>query len=149
MTDFTIVPEPELIPRILDRIPEFRERWDEHVQYWEGNDAGIFNDLAEFSHFVVEEFTAGKTEVVVRVFELCEEVLREEDYRLTGYIAIGVLETIQNIASHTDEGYVVFEPFLGPLSLKAWREIEVLWEGKESLADVVRAELADRSEETD
>lgn len=52
----------------------------------------------------------------------------------------GFLETVQNVASHRRCGSAAFERFLGPSSQRAWAELNKVWLGKKSLAEVVASE---------
>jgi hypothetical protein len=108
---------------------------------WEGEEAGIYNDLGEFATFVVDAYERQDTEPIVAAFRTIEELLGEGDEEVRT-AAIGFLEDIQNIASHRPFGAAVFIQWLGPKSKGQWAEIEETWRGKSSLADVVRAEIS-------
>ena len=45
--------EADIMPRLVASFPGFRPRWERHLQLWNGEPAGGFNDIAEFVHFVV------------------------------------------------------------------------------------------------
>ena len=45
--------EADIMPRLVASFPGFRPRWERHLQLWNGEPAGGFNDMAEFVHFVV------------------------------------------------------------------------------------------------
>jgi hypothetical protein len=53
---------------------------------------------------------------------------------------IGFLEDLQNVASWQPFGKTAFVPFVRPQSRDAWNEIERVWAGKTSLAEVIREE---------
>jgi hypothetical protein len=40
---------------LVEAFPAFSPRWRKHLEYWQGEPAGSYNDMAEFVHFVVEE----------------------------------------------------------------------------------------------
>jgi len=132
--------EAEIIPRFLEICADFRKQWEEHLEYWGKDERGMYNDIAEFAHFIVDSYKDGKTEKFPEVFKQIESYLVNGDEKVKEIISIGLLEDIQNIASHEEHGYEVFEKWLGPVSKKYWKEIEALWQGKSSLADVIRAE---------
>lgn len=129
------------MPFLLARCPGFEPRWAEHVKWWRGEEAGIYNDLGAFSEFVIEAFERGETDVVVAAFDAIEQLLRDGDKAVQQITAIDPLETIRNIASHRSYGKQALVKYLGPLSAQAWAHIEDTWRGKHSLADVVRAEV--------
>ena len=126
---------------LLTAFPSFSERWRNHIEWWGGEPAGEFNNMAEFVHFVVEDLQAnGKVDEVRRVFEFMEKQLEKSDQEGRDIIGWGFFETLQNVASHGPKGFQEYEQFLGPLSSQMWMEIQRVWAGKSSLADVIRAE---------
>ncbi|MCG8547394.1 MAG: hypothetical protein MJE12_24620 [Alphaproteobacteria bacterium] len=139
-------PPPELISRYLEVCPEFRRRWDEHLAYWKDEERGTFIDLAEVVHFIVDSYSGGQLDIVQRALTLTESLLAEDDPETNGLVTYGLLETLQTHASHKPYGSDVFEKFLGPISMQAWREIELDWQGKRSLAEVIRAEKSSKDD---
>jgi len=139
--------EGEVMPRLTADFPDFRPRWEKHLDLWKGEPAGSYNDIAEFAHFVVEDLhPKGKPADLQHAFDLMEHWLVYGNQRLRELIAIGFLEDVQNIASWQEFGKEAFIPFLGPESRREWNEIEKIWVGKTSLMDVVRAELKKRND---
>jgi hypothetical protein len=137
-----VIQKPQVIPLILTRCPSLRFAWEKHQEFWRGEEAGIYNDLAEFATFIVDAYARQDTGPIVAAFGAIEELLNEGDEEVRTAASIGFLEDIQNIASHRPFGATVFVQWLGPKSNKAWVEIEEMWRGKNSLMDVVRAEKA-------
>jgi hypothetical protein len=45
----------ETVLSLVDKFPIFLPRWRKHLEYWQGEPAGQYNDMAEFAHFVVED----------------------------------------------------------------------------------------------
>lgn len=126
---------------LLKAFPAFSGRWKEHVASCGGEQAGAYNDMAEFVHFVIDElYDEGNWHEVRRVFQLMEQFLIGADEDRRNLIGLGFFETLQNVASWKPGGYQQFEQFLGPISLAIWRELQRIWAGKSRLADVIRAE---------
>lgn len=96
--------------------------------------------MAELGSYAVAEFEAGHVEEIRPAFGLAERLIASGSEEERHAAIVGFLETIQNVASHRDHGAVVFEQFLGPNSRIAWTELNQLWKGKSSLAEVVAAE---------
>ncbi len=82
----------------------------------------------------------GRLDEVRNVFEFLERQFQEGDQETIDLIGWGFFETLQNVVSHRAKGYQEYEQFLGPASVRIWREIQRAWEGKSNLADVIRAE---------
>jgi hypothetical protein len=140
MTDVVPLPQPDLIPGFLEVCPEFAGPWREHIAYWAPDRAGAYNDMGELARFVVNSYAGGSTDVVARALARVEQLLQSNDEQTNGLLVVGLLETIQTIASHHSFGGSAFVGFLGPISRRAWAEIERAWEGQSSLMDVIRAE---------
>lgn len=96
--------------------------------------------MAELGSHVVALFEGGRIEEIPPAFELAERIIASgsEDERHAAIV--GFLETVQNVASHREHGATVFEQFLKPKSQIAWAELNQMWKGKTSLAEVVAAE---------
>jgi len=130
---------------LLMTFPAFSDRWRKHIEWWGGEPAGDFGDMAEFVHFVVDDLRGlGELDEIRRVFEFMESRLQQGDQETRDLIGWGFFETLQNVASHSANGYQEYEQFLGPASTEIWRLIEKVWAGKSSLMDVIRAERSHR-----
>ena len=140
MSDLELIGVPSVIPRFLEVCPSFQQRWDEHIAYWAGKPAGDYLDIAELAHHVVESYAAGDRSCLPAIFQLTEELLRAGHPKQKEIMSVGLLEDVQTIASHHDFGPDAFLSYLGPLSRDAWDEIARTWQGKSSLAQVVRSE---------
>jgi hypothetical protein len=137
-----VIKKTEIMPLILAKCPSFTPTWEEHQTFWQGEEAGIYNDLGEFATYIVDAYARKEIEPIVGAFATIEELLADGDEEVRTAAAIGFLEDVRNIASWRPFGAAVFIQWLGPKSKEAWAEIEEMWRGKTSLADVIRAEQA-------
>lgn len=97
--------------------------------------------MSEFVDFVAKDlYEKGKLDETRRAFQLLEGLLVEGDQETRDLIGLGFFETLQCAASWRPGGNRVYEQFLGPMSKRAWRELQRLWAGRSSLMDVIRAE---------
>lgn len=128
------------MPLLLEACPGFGPAWQEHVSWWKGEEAGVYNDAAEFARYLVESYERGSTSEFPAAFATIEKILAEGNQEARDVAGIGVIEDLQTIGSNHSCGAEVFTLWLGPLSKVAWAEIEKMWEGKESLMDVLRSE---------
>ncbi|MFY9805433.1 MAG: hypothetical protein WA211_11950 [Candidatus Acidiferrales bacterium] len=130
-----------VVTALLHAFPAFLDRWKEHIAWWGGNSAGSYNDIAQFAHFVIEDlYEKGNIEETRRVFQKFEGLLEGADEDSRNLIGIGFFEDLQNIASWRPGGSKVYEQFFGPVSQQIWSELQIMWAGKSSLMDVIRAE---------
>ncbi|HET9321033.1 MAG TPA: hypothetical protein VFO27_14695, partial [Bryobacteraceae bacterium] len=86
----------------------------------------------EFDHYIVEAYEQGNTTQYQKLFSAVERVLQNGDREVQNLIWVGLLEGIQNIASHRSFGADVFCAWLGPQTLIAWDEIN---RGMQKLAE--------------
>ena len=120
--------------------PGFERTWREHKKWWKDKEAGEYNDIAEFARYLVDSYEEGKTSEFPAAFAIIEKILNEGDSQAREVAVIGLIEDLQTIGSNRACGAEIFKAWLGPVSLLAWQEIERVWEGKNSLMDVLRAE---------
>jgi hypothetical protein len=135
-----MITKSQVIPMLLQASPGFQPAWQEHVTYWNGQESGCFNDAAEFARLLVVSFERGDTSEFPAVFATIERILNEGDSQARDVAAIGILEDLQTIGSNHSCGADVFVKWLGPTSRAAWAQIAKMWEGKNSLMDVLRSE---------
>jgi hypothetical protein len=131
----------QVMPLLMEAAPAFEESWRKHLEWWGDQERGDFNDVAEFAHYLVQSYAAGRTSELPPVFSTVEQILQDGDASAKELATIGVLEDIQTIASHEPFGGCAFVRWLGPLSLEAWAEIDKLWNSSgNSLMGVLRVE---------
>ena len=107
----------------------------------DGSDSRLMQELGRH---VVALFEAGHFEEVGTAFQLAEQLIASGSEEDRHAAIVGFLETVQNVASHRQHGAAVFEQFLRPKSRIAWEELNQVWKGKASLAEVVAAETGAR-----
>lgn len=131
----------DLVPALLSACPKAKARWDEHLEQWRGEPRGHFNDMAVFAHHIVESYFEHDDRREMRpFFDLLNHMLLYGDAQVRELATIGLIEDIQNIASGRPGRWQVFEPWLHPATRQAWQQIEEMWRGVGSLADMVRRE---------
>jgi hypothetical protein len=96
--------------------------------------------MAELGSHVVDLFEQARINDVRPAFNLAESFIATGTEAERNAAIVGFLETVQNVASHRRCGTAVFMEFLGPLSRTAWTELNRVWQGKTSLAEVVAFE---------
>lgn len=133
------------MPLLRQACPGFEPAWQGHLEWWKGEEAGAYNDAAVFAHYIVESYERRDLSEFPSAFAAIEKILSEGDQEARDIAGIGVIEDIQTIGSNRSYGADVFKQWLGPLSRQAWREIEQMWEGKESLMDLLRSERRTRT----
>jgi hypothetical protein len=135
-----MITKSEIMPLFLVACPGFQQQWQEHKEWWAEEEAGGFIDIAEFARYLVESYERKSTSEFSAAFTILEKILEEGDEEARAIGEIGLIEDLQTISSHQPWSAEVFKAWLGPQSTAAWEQIEKVWEGKNSLMDVLRAE---------
>ena len=126
---------------LIKAFPAVVPAWEEHIADWDGEHGSVpYISASVFSRHIVGAFEAGETTSFPSGFGLIEKLVEEGNDEVRGITIVGILEGIQNAASWKSFGPRVFIQWLGPRSREAWDELESLWAGKQSLADVLRDE---------
>ena len=112
--------------RLVVAVPGFRESWENFLKEWRAEASPPwYLGMSELAHYVVENYAQGTTSEFPDLFATVEVLLDNPDPELVNLITVGLLEDIQNIASHRDFGPVVFRRWLGPRSLALWDKVDV------------------------
>src|SRR4051812_27597048 len=85
----------EMIPMLLDACPGFRQRWEEYLARWDGEPAGLYNDIGEFVSYLLEIYKDGETDHLQAAFNMLERFLVEGDAATKEYAEIGFIENLQ------------------------------------------------------
>ena len=114
----------DAMAHVLRRVPGFREQWQAHLDYWEGEEAGLCNDMAEFSRYVSTLIADKRTSDLGRIFSLVEELMVNGDSHVKDATATCFLENLLNVASSGRIDAASFVPLLGPES----RAYAIAWD---------------------
>lgn len=132
-----VIVKSEAFALLLAACPYAHKGWDEHLLEYQDEDMPYMG-MAVFARHLVELANQDNTESFPAVFRVVERLVVEGDEEVRGLAVVGLLESIQNNASWTEQGNKVFLRWLHPTSRAAWRELEELWSGESSLAGVIR-----------
>jgi hypothetical protein len=101
-------------------VPEFGERWRIHRDYWNGAEAGLCNDVAEFSRFASDLIIEGRIEDLREIFALIEELIVNGDEDVKDAIATCFVENLANWFVN-NPSHEQFIKLLGPASRAYWK----------------------------
>ena len=119
----------DVVPAFLAVCPTIGPAWQEYLAFWgDESNRGLFNDAAVIAHHLVDSFARGEVSEFPAAFAVLEACLAEANDQVRNLVMEGVIEDIQNIASHRAFGPSVFCRWLGPLSRAAWDEVICWWE---------------------
>jgi hypothetical protein len=111
------------IEELVATVPNFRNRWEVFLRESKDEEEPLwFNGMGELAHYIVESYDHGVTVEFPNLFACIEAFLpnQDADPELVTLIAVGLFESMQNIASHRKFGIAPFRQWLGPRSLFVW-----------------------------
>lgn len=135
-----LIDKAGMFEMLLKALPGAAEEWSEHLNDTAGDDLSYLG-TAVFARQIIELSRVQEVRSFPAVFSTIERLLIEGTDDVKDLVTIGLIESLQNISSWTSHNHSVFEKWLEPHTLTAWREVEAMWAGRSSLADVVRDEL--------
>src|SRR5687768_5587929 len=96
----------EIAPAFLAVCPSFSDEWERHLDFWEGEpERGPYNDAGVIARHLVGRFELGDYSEFPAAFELLERCLAEGNEGVREIAIIGLIEGIQNVASHRPFGH--------------------------------------------
>ena len=95
----------------------------------------LYVDLGEFARHLVELYSSGRVGEFARVFDVIESLHVHGDSYVREAATVGLLEGIQNIASHSSVDAEVFVKYLQPESLRWWNKLKDFWSKGKLLTD--------------
>lgn len=114
----------EDVEKIIATVPGFQRQWQEFVKESEKETSPQwYLVMGGLAHYLVEKYAQEATGEFSDLFASVETLLHKPDPELENLITVGLLEDIQNVASHRDFGAAPFLQWLGPRSLVVWNEI--------------------------
>ena len=117
---------------LLSACPGAHKGWEDHLLEWQGEEVHYLG-MSVFAQHTINLWARYETESFPEVFSAIERLIVEGDAEVRGLAIVGFLEHLQN-----NVPYKSLCPWLKPTSRAAWRELEELWAGENSLADVIR-----------
>jgi hypothetical protein len=92
-----MISKKDCIQSTLEKFPEFQETWQEHLDWWEGEEAGLCNDMSQFSHYVTELIIEKKSDNLPEIFNFVETLMVDGDLDVQNAAATCFLENLINI----------------------------------------------------
>ena len=81
----------DVLATLLSACPGIEPIWQEHLEYWNGEEAGIFNDIAVIAHVIVDLAKRGETESLDAFFLTVEQCFVASDEDARGLLVVGLL----------------------------------------------------------
>ena len=118
----------DVAPAFIAVCPTIDAAWRDYLAFW-GDDTnrGYYNDASVIAQHLVASFERGELAEFPAAFALLERCFAEGNAEVQNLVAVGVIEGIQNVASHRLFGPQVFRPWLGSASRAAWDKLCDFW----------------------
>ena len=118
-----------VMPLFLAACPSFVPPWEEYRA--SNPDKGLlYIDMGELAHHMVDLIKLNQTSEFSAVFDIIERLHIEGDDYVKEAATIGILESIQNVASNNGVDPEAFVPWLRTESRKWWRQLNDFWQAK-------------------
>jgi hypothetical protein len=121
-----MVSKEQCMKMILEHFPKFQEKWQEHLDWWEGESAGLCNDMSAFSKYVLELLQNKSDDNEVKdIFIFIEKLMVEGTQEVQDATATCFLENLVNATSWNRISAESFVHLLGEESkeyCRAWDE---------------------------
>lgn len=84
----------DIIPLMLEACSSAAEAWQEHLELWESEEAGGFNDIAIFSRHMLDCYERGNTAELDAAFAMIERLINEGNDEVRAIAVTGFLENV-------------------------------------------------------
>jgi hypothetical protein len=118
-----------MIPLLLESCPSFAPVWQNYAGSSVFDSDLGYAHLGEFAQHIVNLAKQDLRSEFDNVFAVVERMHLEGDAYVREAATIGLLEGIQNVASHEDMDPELFRQYLQPESLKWWDKLNGFWAG--------------------
>ena len=131
-----MIPKDQMIPFLLETMPEFQPQWDSFVSEWSDStecpESGLplYIVLCDLAEYLIELLEIGDLARLQKAFTVVEAWHVEGDSYVKEAASAGLLESIQNPYLHKTTSPLQFEPFLGPASRINWVNLYSFWKDK-------------------
>jgi hypothetical protein len=93
-------------------------------------DDPVYVQLGSYARYILDTVAAGRLDELAPAFTAIERLHTSGDQWTREAATIGILEGIQNNASHRSFDLLPVTSRLGPVSLEWWGELEDFWAGR-------------------
>jgi hypothetical protein len=120
----------QVFERLVEACPSYRARWEALRAEPDFDAEVVYPNLGDFAHHVVELLERGETAELPALARELEALHVEGDDAVKEAATIGILEGIQNVASHGTVSLQPLEKELGSETKKWWDSLDAFWAGK-------------------
>ena len=125
----------ELTANILRQSPDLQDAWQNHLEYWEGEERHPYIDLGELAELAVEEFATGNPSPLKVACDLLEPILASNNKPLIIDVRSSYIDTLHTrFVTHTAQlDWSNAASHLGPRMTDEIIRQDLRWQGASSL----------------
>lgn len=101
----------EFINSLLEACPDIDSEWQEHLDFWDGDIPGFYNDISVIVHYVLSKYRDNNFQDLENVALVVDLGLNSGNPETSELALIGFLEGILFVGSHGN---------LSPINHKHW-----------------------------
>lgn len=116
--------ESQFINSLIDSCSEIKEDWEEHLDFWEDNKPGSYNEISVVVHYMIKQFDNHRFVDFPEIFEIVESALNSPNSNTVEIAKTGFLEGLLLVGSHSGIFPADFDTWLGEKSSEALLELE-------------------------
>ena len=124
---------------LLEACPRAAGALRDRIAVWDREATGLYTRAGDIAVVLVDQVARDEADEVAAAFDVIELVMGRGYADARDLAGIGILEDVQTRALSRGIDSEVFERWLGPRSMEAWRESELRWQGNDNLMDVFRS----------
>lgn len=112
----------KFVEQLLLEFPSLRTRWDAHLEYWEGEEPGLVNDMIELADFFCDLLEQSNESGVKFILKWAEEKLNAGPDLVKDAICTGFFESVLNSLDENSNGTELLRKHIGENSFAYAKE---------------------------
>jgi hypothetical protein len=124
-----MITKGQVMPLFLSACPSFAPDWETY-RATNPDEGLLYIDMSELAYHMVGLIKTNQTNEFPAVFDVIERLHIEGDDYVKEATTIGILESLQNIASNNGVDPEAFAPWLRTESRKWWHQLIEFWQAR-------------------
>lgn len=120
----------EFITILISKCDLIEPFWKEHLEFWEGDKPGHFNDVSVAVHYVIDQYNRNETADFKEIFDFVETSVNSLEVKVSELAIVGFIEGILMVGSHSGLTPEDFKAWLGESSYDRMIKLEKFFSGR-------------------
>jgi len=114
----------DFIGRLVNSCKGIEDYWQQHLDFWEDDERGDYNDIGVVVHFVIDGFIESQTDGFEKTFNLVENAVKCEVADVAELAIVGFIEGLLFVGSHKGINSNFLRQWMGQESFESLKELE-------------------------